>query len=54
MATLVASTDTDELVRLCHRVVVLANGKVVATLVGDHIQTERIEHTQLESSRRAS
>jgi ribose transport system ATP-binding protein len=54
VATLVASTDTDELVRLCHRVVVLANGRVTATLIGDHIATERIEHTQLESSRRAS
>jgi ribose transport system ATP-binding protein len=54
VATIVASTDTDELVRLCHRVVVLAGGLVVATLVGDHITTERIEHTQLESSRRAS
>ena len=53
VATLVASTDTDELVRLCHRVVVLANGRVQATLVGDLIATERIEHTQLESSRRA-
>ena len=54
VATLVASTDTDELVRLCHRVVVLADGRVRATLVGDQIATERIEHTQLESSRRAS
>jgi ribose transport system ATP-binding protein len=54
MATLVASTDTDELVRLCHRVVVLANGFVKMTLVGDHITTEKIEHTQLESSRRGS
>lgn len=54
MATLVASTDTDELVRLCHRVIVLTDGHIRATLVGDHIATERIEHTQLESSRRAS
>lgn len=54
VATLIASTDTDELVRLCHRVVVLANGRVVATLTGSQIATEHIEHTQLESSRRAS
>ena len=53
VAVLIASTDTDELVRLCHRVVILANGRVKATLVGDHIATERIEHTQLESSRRS-
>jgi hypothetical protein len=31
----------------------MANGRVKATLVGDHIATDRIEHTQLESSRRA-
>jgi ribose transport system ATP-binding protein len=54
VAVVVASTDTDELVRLCHRVVVFANGRVKATLIGDHISTEHIEHTQLETSRRAS
>ena len=54
MATVVSSTDTDELVRLCHRVIVLANGRIRATLVGAQITTEHIEHTQLESSRRAS
>ena len=54
MATLVASTDTDELVRLCHRVIVLTDGRIRATLVGGQIATERIEHTQLESSRRTS
>ena len=32
VAIVVASTDTDELVRLCHRVVVMANGHVTATL----------------------
>lgn len=52
VATLVASTDTDELVRLCHRVVVITDGRVRTTLVGENIATERIEHTQLESSRR--
>jgi ribose transport system ATP-binding protein len=54
VATLIASTDTDELVRLCHRVIVLTDGQIRATLVGGQIATERIEHTQLESSRRAS
>lgn len=54
MATLVASTDTDELVRLCHRVVIMANGRPSATLAGDHIATERIEHIQLQGSRRDS
>jgi len=54
VAIVVASTDTDELVRLCHRVVVMANGHVTATLTGGQIQTERIEHIQLASSRGAS
>ena len=54
VATLVASTDTEELVRLCHRVIVLTDGRIRASLVGDQIATERIEHTQLESSRRTS
>ena len=54
MAILVASTDTDELVRVCHRVIILANGRIRATLTGDQITTTHIEHTQLESSRRAS
>jgi ribose transport system ATP-binding protein len=54
VATIVASTDTEELVRLCHRVVVLTDGRIRATLVGGQITTERIEHTQLESSRRTS
>jgi ribose transport system ATP-binding protein len=49
MAVLVASTDTDELVRLCHRVIVLVNGEAVATLIGHDINAERIEHTQLQT-----
>jgi ribose transport system ATP-binding protein len=54
VATLVASTDTDELVRLCHRVVVLINGRIAATLTGADITAEHIEHTQLQTTRRDS
>ncbi len=50
VAAVVASTDTDELVRLCHRVVVLVDGRVVATLSGAAITAERIEHTQLQTT----
>ena len=53
VATLVASTDTDELVRLCHRVIVFVDGRVVATLRGSEITAEHIEHTQLQSNGRS-
>ena len=52
VATLVASTDTDELVRLCDRVIVLVDGRAVATLRGGQITAETIEHTQLQTSGR--
>jgi ribose transport system ATP-binding protein len=52
VATLIASTDTDELVRLCHRVVVLVDGHAVATLTGDEVTADRIEHMQLQTNRR--
>jgi ribose transport system ATP-binding protein len=52
-ATLVASTDTDELVRLCHRVLVLVEGRVIAELNGTEIVAESIEQLQLQSARRA-
>ena len=54
VATVVASTDTEELVRLCHRVIVLIGGRIAATLTGDEITAERIEHTQLQTARRDS
>jgi ribose transport system ATP-binding protein len=52
VATLVASTDTDELVRLCDRVIVLVDGRAVATLRGADITAEMIEHTQLQTTGR--
>jgi ribose transport system ATP-binding protein len=52
VATIIASTDTDELVRLCHRIVVLVDGKIAATLTGADITAEHIEHTQLQTTRR--
>jgi ribose transport system ATP-binding protein len=50
-AVLVASTDTDELVRLCHRVLVLVEGRVVADLTGDRITAETMEQLQLQTTR---
>jgi ribose transport system ATP-binding protein len=54
VAVVVASTDTEELVRLCHRVVVLVEGVPVAELTGANITTTNIEHTQLQTSQRTS
>jgi ribose transport system ATP-binding protein len=50
-ATIVASTDTNELVRLCHRVLVLVDGHVVADLTGDEITQTSIEQLQLQTRR---
>ena len=52
VATVVASTDTEELVRLCHRVIVLVGGRVAATLRGGGSTAEHIEQTQLQTTRR--
>ena len=54
VAVVVASTDTDELVRLCHRVVVLVEGRAVAELTGSRITAQSIEHIQLQTSQRTS
>ena len=48
-AVLVASTDTDELVRCSHRVLVLRHGVIIAELTGDAITPETIERAQLQS-----
>jgi ribose transport system ATP-binding protein len=44
---LVASTDSDELVRLCSRVVILRNGVITTELTGADITVENIERAQL-------
>ena len=53
-AVLVASTDTDELVRLAHRVVVMRNGRIVEELAGDDMTLERIERAQLQAQEDAA
>ena len=53
-AVFVASTDTDELVRLCHRVLVIVDGQIVDEIKGGDISAEKIEHTQLQTSRRSA
>ena len=46
-ATVVCSSDSAELERLCSRVIVLQRGVVIAELRGADITSERIEETQL-------
>ena len=46
-AVVVASTDTDELVRLATRVIIMRNGTVTAELVGDDVNSASIERAQL-------
>jgi ribose transport system ATP-binding protein len=48
-AVLVASTDTDELVRVAHRVVVMRDGVIAAELSGDDMTVEKIERAQLQT-----
>jgi ribose transport system ATP-binding protein len=48
MAVLVASTDTDELVRLCDRVLIMQEGLVVRTLHRDHdLTVDEVDHAQM-------
>lgn len=46
-AVLVSSSDVDELVDLCQRVIVLRDGRIAASLVGEEIAASRISHESL-------
>jgi ribose transport system ATP-binding protein len=46
-AVLVSSSDLDELTRICDRVVVLAGGSIVATLVGEEVTVRAMTRTSL-------
>lgn len=50
-AVLVASTDTDELVRVAHRVLVMVDGIVFEEITGEAMTPEVIERAQLQSTR---
>jgi ribose transport system ATP-binding protein len=49
-AVLVASTDSDELVRLAHRVIIMRGGVITGQLRGSEISVENIERSQLASA----
>ena len=50
-AVLVVSTDTDELVQVAHRIVIMVGGTIVAELGGDEMTTEHVERAQLQSTK---
>jgi ribose transport system ATP-binding protein len=47
-AVIVASTDTEELVRLAHRVLIMRDGVIATELLRDEISVENIERAQLQ------
>lgn len=51
---LYASGDWDEVARLAHRVVVIADGRVAATLEGDDITADRIAESAYRGTRRSA
>lgn len=51
-AVIVSSSDVDELAALCHRVVVLRDGRVVADLAGDDVSVVSITRACLDAHRK--
>jgi ribose transport system ATP-binding protein len=49
-AVVVASSDTEELVRVSHRVIIFQNGRPCAELSGDDLTVEAVERAQLIST----
>lgn len=46
-AVLVVSTDTDELVRVSHRIIIMAGGSIIDEVSGADMTTENVERAQL-------
>jgi ribose transport system ATP-binding protein len=51
LGVLVSSGDSEELARLCHRVLILARGRVVRELRGEELTAEQIDLAVLEEDR---
>jgi ribose transport system ATP-binding protein len=51
LGVLVSSGDSEELARLCHRVLILSRGRVVRELAGDDLTAEEIDLAVLEEDR---
>jgi ABC-type sugar transport system ATPase subunit len=54
LAVLLISSELEEVVGLCHRVVVMARGRPVATFAGDEITEDRILHAAFDSKAASS
>jgi ribose transport system ATP-binding protein len=50
-AVLVVSTDTDELVQVAHRILIMVGGSIVAELSGAEMTAENVERTQLQTAK---
>ncbi len=50
-AVLVVSTDTDELVRVAHRIIILSGGAIVEEFTGVDMTSENVEKAQLRSTK---
>jgi ribose transport system ATP-binding protein len=53
-AVLVVSTDTDELIQVAHRILIMVGGRVVADLSGAEMTAENVERTQLQTEKVSS
>jgi ribose transport system ATP-binding protein len=53
-AVLVISTDTDELVQVAHRIVIMVGGTIATELSGADMTTENVERAQLQSMKVAA
>ena len=50
-AVLVVSTDTDELVRVAHRIIILAGGSIIEEFSGAEMTAENVERAQLRTTK---
>jgi ribose transport system ATP-binding protein len=50
----ISSSDTDELAALCHRVLVLSEGRIVETLTGSRVTSAEITRACLAQSDRSA
>ena len=50
-AVVVVSTDTDELIQIAHRIIVMADGVIVDELSGSDLTSDNVERSQLQTTK---